>query len=98
MNRNTIEIEELSEIIEMLKDRDKISQFLNDMLTESELVDLTKRWRILKMLKDGVSQREISKELGVSLCKVTRGSKILRNEKSIITQYLKGEKNDYDKI
>ena len=37
------------------------------------------------------SLKEISKELQVSLCKVTRGSKILKNKKSVITKYLKGE-------
>lgn len=91
MNRNTIDMTEIAEFLEELGDKDKIFSFLSDILTDSELIDLNKRWRILKMLKKGVSQREISKELGVSLCKVTRGSKILRNENSVITKYLKGE-------
>ena len=36
------------------------------------------------MLKEGKTQREIAKELKVSLCKVTRGSKILKQTNSII--------------
>jgi len=40
------------------------------------------------MLKEGRTQRAIAHELKVSLCKVTRGSKILKDKNSVITKYL----------
>lgn len=80
---------ELSKIIKKLKTGKEIYQFLNEVLTESELVDLSKRWRILNMLNSNFTQREISKELNVSLCKVTRGAKILKDKNSIVKKYLK---------
>jgi len=40
------------------------------------------------MLNDGYTQRDIAKELQVSLCKVTRGAKIIKNKNSILTKYL----------
>lgn len=91
MNRNTIK--ELSKIIADLKDEEETFKFLNEILTESEIEILSKRWRILTMLGAGVTQREIAKSLNVSLCNVTRGAKILKTPNSIIKNYLKGREN-----
>ena len=82
------EIKEISKIIKNLKKDDEIYEFLNEILTESELNILSKRWRILNMLKAGCTQREIAQVLGVSLCKVTRGAKILKNKNAVVRKYL----------
>lgn len=84
-------MENIQEIANKLKnalDEKEIFQFMTEILTESELETLSKRWRILKMLKEGRTQRDIAKELNVSLCKVTRGSKLLQNSGSVSTKYL----------
>ena len=83
---------EISQILSDLKTSVEVEQFLNEILTESEIETLSKRWRILNLLKDGVSQREIAKDLGVSLCKITRGSRLLKNENSITAKFLIKEK------
>ena len=88
MNRN-IELTEIVEVIKNLSDETEIAGFFSDVFTETELETLSKRWRILKMLSEGKTQREISKQLKVSLCKVTRGAKILKDSKSIVTKYIK---------
>lgn len=80
-------IEQISKIISDM-DEKEVYSFLLEILSESELAVLSKRWRILKMLKSGITQREISKELNVSLCKVTRGSKILKAKNAIVNKYL----------
>ncbi len=80
-------LEEISKIIFNLDTEKKVYDFMLEILTESELEILSKRWRILSMLHEGRTQREISKELNVSLCKITRGSKILKNQNSVITNY-----------
>ena len=93
MNRNKIsKIADIAEVIAGLKDRNEIVGFITDLLTKTELETLSKRWRILKMLNEGKTQRDIANELKVSLCKVTRGSKILKNRKSIVTKYFAKEK------
>ena len=79
---------ELTKVIAKLKDDKEVYAFLHELLTESELDVLSKRWRILKMLNAGLTQRSIAKELKVSLCKVTRGSKILKNKNSLTKKYL----------
>ncbi len=86
-------IGQISNIISKM-DSAEIEQFLTEMLTESELSVLSKRWRILNMLSEGITQREIAKELNVSLCKVTRGAKIIKLNNNIVNRYLIKEKEN----
>lgn len=86
------EIKELSKIIYSFNEEKEVYHFLKELFTEAELIDLSKRWRILEMLNDGCTQREIASELKVSLCKVTRGAKIMKNKNAISTKYLKKDK------
>ena len=58
-------------------------KFIKEIFTPSEIEDISKRWKVMEMLKKGHSQRAIASRLGVSLCKITRGSKVLRNGGSI---------------
>ena len=86
-------LEVISKLVKSINTEAEITAFLRELLTESEIETLTKRWRILEKLKEGCTQREIAKELQVSLCKVTRGAKIMKDEKSILAKYLLKEKN-----
>ena len=79
---------EIYEIISKLNQVESVESFINELFTPSEIEDIVQRWNILKMLSEKNSQRNISSTLSVSLCKVTRGAKILKNEKSIIRQIL----------
>ena len=85
-------LKEISKLVKSIDTEAEITAFLRELLTESEIETLTKRWRILEMLKEGCTQREIAKELQVSLCKVTRGAKIMKDKKSILAKYLLKEK------
>ena len=82
------ELSEIYDIITKLNTVEDSQNFLNELLTESELNDIVQRWNILKMLSKNDSQRNISKALSVSLCKITRGAKILKNKNSLIRQIL----------
>lgn len=97
MNRNiglkNFDIEELLHAVMQVKSKTELTCFFRELLTESELSTLAKRWQILKKLIQGETQRQISKDLKVSLCKVTRGSKIIQDEKSVLTKYLIKEIN-----
>ncbi len=84
MNRN---ISEITNFILKLHSKGDVVAFLNELLSESEMIALSKRWRILSMLAEGRTQRDIVKELNVSLCKVTRGSKILKDKNSVIAKH-----------
>ena len=87
-------MKELLDILNNINSSEEKEEFLNEILTKSEIETLTKRWRILKMLNDGITQREITKNLKVSLCNVTRGAKILKNKNAIVKKYLRRTNND----
>ncbi len=84
-------INEISEALSMMNKKE-IAEFFKEILTLSEITTLSKRWRILKMLaSDNCTQREVAQKLHVSLCKVTRGAKILKTPNSITKKVIKGE-------
>ncbi|MBQ4646371.1 MAG: hypothetical protein IJB79_03385 [Candidatus Gastranaerophilales bacterium] len=86
---------QIYKIISKIKTNADIEKFFSEIFTENELEILSKRWRILELLSKGVTQREIANELNVSLCKVTRGAKILKDKNAITTRFLnKGIEND----
>jgi len=51
---------------------------LRDILTPAELADVAERWALVKELHKGTPQREIAAKLGVSISKITRGSRMLQ--------------------
>ena len=81
-------IQKISKLVKNLHTEVEIESFFKELLTESEIETLSKRWRILDLLAQGSTQRDIAKELKVSLCKVTRGAKILKDKDSILANYL----------
>ena len=97
MDRNIVldfQIRDLIDSVVKIDSEVEMESFFKELLTESEIETLSKRWRILRMLNEGTTQREIAKELQVSLCKVTRGAKILKNEKSVLAKMIKEKKDD----
>jgi TrpR family trp operon transcriptional repressor len=62
---------------------DKMKKFFHEIFTQNERKDLMLRWKLMKMLKEKIPQRKIAADLGISLCKITRGAKILRDPNSI---------------
>ncbi len=81
-------LQEISKLVKNLHSEAEIESFFKELLTESEIKTLSKRWRILDLLAQGSTQRDIAKGLKVSLCKVTRGAKILKDKDSILANYL----------
>ena len=74
--------EELVSAVAATDDRELVAEFFRSLLTEYEIDEITKRWALVRRIDDGQSQRSIAKELGLSLCKITRGSKQLKRENS----------------
>ncbi len=61
---------------------DEITRFLRSLLTPAETDEIAKRWALVKALAGGTPQRQIAHDLGLSLCKITRGSRELKREDS----------------
>ncbi|MBI9104171.1 MAG: transcriptional regulator [Spirochaetales bacterium] len=75
-------LNELSEAFAKTDNPVLIREFLGSLLTPNELQEVSTRWALVKLIDDGMSQRNIARELGLSLCKITRGSKELKKENS----------------
>jgi TrpR family trp operon transcriptional repressor len=71
-----------------------MKKFFTEIFTPAEIDDFVLRWRLMRMLLDGVPQRKIASRLGISLCKVTRGSKVLRTGNSVTETILKDKIGD----
>jgi TrpR family trp operon transcriptional repressor len=88
-------LNEVCSVLCKIDDPEQMRAFLKEILTPAECRDLSLRWELMKMLEAGVPQRQIAHELGVSLCKITRGAKILKQDHSISKDNLiAGEHNE----
>jgi len=62
---------EIAQYLAVTDDPYKIHSFMESIFTPAELHDLNLRWELVKMLDKGKSQRQIARELHISLCKIT---------------------------
>jgi len=83
------DIAELAALLERAAVDNTLSKLLDELLTPTELRDLCLRQRLLRQLAEGVPQRKIAETLGISLCKITRGSRILKIPGSTSAKLLK---------
>ena len=81
-------LQNIAGVLASISDPEEMQSFLNEILTKTEQEALSLRWQLLKLLDDGVSQRTIARQLGVSLCKITRGAKILKQPDSLTRKFL----------
>lgn len=84
--------QELAKLLAKVKNPKLMDEFLEAILTPDEFDDIVIRWQIIKQLAKGVPQRKIAKTLGVSIAKITRGSRELRNAKGGFWKVLKKKK------
>ena len=70
---------ELATALAKTKDPLLIRDFLRCLLTPAETADIAARWALVKALEQKRPQREIAKTLGISLCKITRGSREMKS-------------------
>jgi len=87
---------EIVRVFSEIDDFATMKKFMGEILTPVEIRDVALRWRLMKMLHRSIPQRKIASDLGISLCKITRGSKVLKTRRSVskrILDQMKGEKN-----
>ena len=81
---NEKDLQAVAEFFAGVSDRRSMRRLLAEILTPAELHDLALRWHLVQQLHAGVPQRRIAAELGISLCKITRGSRILKQPQGVI--------------
>ncbi len=93
MNREE-NLKNIALLLSQLKDREETESFLEELLTEKELSDVSLRIELMKQLREGKTQRAIASNLHVSLCKVTRGNRYIKDSESIINKLLARAEED----
>jgi TrpR family transcriptional regulator, trp operon repressor len=78
---------ELISVIVLTQDEKAAKKLLRDILTRGELKTILTRIQLIKLLKAGVPQRDIAKRLGISIAKVTRGSRFLQKHKNAFSEF-----------
>ncbi|MDR2802870.1 MAG: trp operon repressor [Treponema sp.] len=86
-------LDEMARVLAKTTDKTLIVDFFSEMFTPAECADIAARWALIKALNKKIPQRAIAKELGLSLCKITRGAKELRKPCSAFSRMLEILKN-----
>ena len=73
----TKETKELLQTILALEDLDEAKRFFRDLLSENELTEFGKRWKVARMLDAGSSYTDIVAQTGLSSTTIARISKWL---------------------
>ncbi|MBT4209698.1 MAG: transcriptional regulator [Candidatus Komeilibacteria bacterium] len=68
----------LAKYLVSIKDIKEMENFLTAIFTPAELEHVPKRLELVRLLKQGVPQHEIAKQLGMGVATVTRGSQELK--------------------
>jgi len=60
--------------------KERIFEFMLDLLTEKEILEFSRRFEVAKMLDDGISYARIEKKTAMSSTTIARISKALNSE------------------
>lgn len=71
-------LQDLYHLFTKVKDQKIAAAILSDLLTPQELFSIAERLQIIKALIHGQTQRQIAKNLQISIGKVTRGSRVVQ--------------------
>ena len=72
-------LQDLYELFASVRSKREAEILLKDMLTPKELRMVAKRWWELQELAKGERHRDVAKKVKISISKVTRGSRVLRD-------------------
>ncbi len=86
---STKHLKELYELLAVIKSPAEAKELVEDLLTPQEVASLAERWQLIQLLAGGMPQREISQKLGISISKVTRGSRVMQYGTGAFHRFLK---------
>ncbi len=89
---------ELYSIILSISSPEELDSFFDDMLTNNEIQDLVQRFLLMDDLMQGKSQRDIASQRSMSLCRITRGSRMLKKKNGFMSKWFSHKYDDYSHI
>lgn len=87
--------DDLIKVFTDVKDPEEMKALFEDMFTEAEIKDLRIRWKLMNDLYNHIPQRTIAKDLGISLCRITRGSRMLKKKDGFVRKTLAARYDDH---
>ncbi len=87
--------EDIIDIFASVTDKDEMKALFDDMFTPAEMNDMVNRWLLMNDIYTGKPQRAIAKDRNLSLCKITRGSKMLKKENGFMHRLLSSRYDDH---
>lgn len=89
---------DLLDVFARVESRQDMKALFEDMFTDAEIKDFTIRWKLMNDLYQHVSQRSIASELRISLCRITRGSRMLKKKDGYVRKLLGERYSDHYQI
>ncbi len=68
----------LTKLLRTPKSERELQMVIADLFTESEITTLLERWNALSLLLDGVTHRQVQRDVGISISKVTHAANLLK--------------------
>ncbi len=65
-------------LLSQVRNQAELTTLVEGLMTPQELDECYLRWVLMTRLLQGVTQREIARELGISLGTIARGSRLLK--------------------
>ena len=84
-----IAINNILSLLSKAQNEETKAEILEFLLTHSEILNISQRIDVTKDLLLKTPQRELSKKLGVSFSRITRGSNELKKQTKIFYDFLK---------
>jgi TrpR-related protein YerC/YecD len=83
------DIDELYAVITRLENLEECRKFFRDLLTETEIRECAERWKVARMLWQGVPYTSIEEETGLSSRTIARVHKWLKTGKGGYTMMMR---------
>ncbi len=80
--------DDLMKVFSEVKSEEDMKSLFADIFTPAEIKDFTIRWKLMNDLMEGKPQRKIASDLRISLCRITRGSKMLKKRDGYVSRLL----------
>ncbi len=88
------QLAEIAAVLCGIEDPRTMERLLSELFTSRELATLELRWRLLRDLFEGMPQRKIAEAHRISLCKITRGSRVLKQRGSVVRKIFEAAQGD----
>lgn len=79
-NELAYELDDLLTIFARMDSKERIFEFLLDLMSQKEVLDFARKLEVAKMLEEGISYARIKKKTGMSSATISKISKALNSD------------------